>query len=76
VEHHKDDPDKIAEAYNAHFLALRQLIELGAKGEIDKLYLGKVIARFRENYQEASNEVALKLPETIANDEARKELWK
>ncbi|VVB81512.1 Adenylate and Guanylate cyclase catalytic domain protein [uncultured archaeon] len=74
VEHHSDNPDKMAESYGAHFKILRDLIETENAGEIDKLYLGKVIARFRDNYEDAANHTAAHLAERIARDYAIREL--
>ncbi|MBW3016111.1 tetratricopeptide repeat protein, partial [Candidatus Woesearchaeota archaeon] len=67
------DEDRLAEAYNAHFLVLRELIEMEHHGEIDKLYSGKVIARFRQkNHQEDAKKAALRLPKLLGKNEVIK----
>ncbi len=67
---YSSDAEKLAEAYNNHFMLLKQLIEIEQEGEIDKLYRGKIIARFRgPKHQEQAETTALLLPRLIHKNE-------
>jgi len=72
-----DDPGKLHEVYDAHASTLEQVVETKYKGEIDKFYLGKFMARFRRSVEvdgklspkEAAKEAALELAEELAKNE-------